>query len=318
MTYDSNDYSQAYQNPNQPSRPKKRKVWPWFLAAALALIVFCGGLTAIVSSGADPDPAPIKPTAIPTTTAPTLSAKKVAPAPKTAVPVDKPAPATINGDDLVHIGEDAPAGTYRAAGPIEGDMCYWKKSKDAEGTDIIANDIPAGGRPQVTLKKGQWFTSQGCPQWVLKPSSPKNLTVASSLRTKKVYVISQNLSGWPVSSAANWLDRYTGSDWVNAKSCPRGAYRCIWVKKDNSLRAPVIAATYGYNTSRVVIRVDVAYANSKGITSQAKRKYVIAHELGHAGFLRAHVGSRSNLMYAHVGGYHYGLTGAQKTILRKH
>src|SRR6185295_2564025 len=129
---------------------------------------------------------------------------------------------------------------------------------------------------------------------------------------------SQNLGGWPVASAVNWIDGYTVSDWVNAKSCPRGAYRCIWVKKDNGLRAPVIASTFGYNTSRVVIKVDVAYANSKGIKTQAKRKYVIAHELGHAGFIRAHNGSKSNLMYSHVGGYHYGLTASQKSILGSH
>lgn len=74
---------------------------------------------------------------------------------------------TIKGDDLVHVGEDVPAGTYRAVEAISGD-CYWKKSKDAEGSDIIDNDIPSGGRPQVTLKAGQWFTSDGCPDWVKK------------------------------------------------------------------------------------------------------------------------------------------------------
>lgn len=74
---------------------------------------------------------------------------------------------TIKGDDLVHVGEDVPAGTYRVATAVGGD-CYWKKSKDAEGDDIIDNDIPAGGRPQVTLKSGQWFTSKDCPDWIKK------------------------------------------------------------------------------------------------------------------------------------------------------
>lgn len=74
---------------------------------------------------------------------------------------------TIKGDDLVHVGEDVPAGTYRVATAVDGD-CYWKKSKDAEGDDIIDNDIPAGGRPQVTLKSGQWFTSKDCPDWIKK------------------------------------------------------------------------------------------------------------------------------------------------------
>ena len=75
----------------------------------------------------------------------------------------------INGDDLVHVGEDVPAGTYRMVEAVtSGDLCYWKKAKDAEGSDIIDNALPTGGRSQVTLKKGQWFTSQGCPDWQKK------------------------------------------------------------------------------------------------------------------------------------------------------
>lgn len=31
-----------------------------------------------------------------------------------------------------------------------------------------ANGLPAGGRPQVTLKRGQWFESRGCPDWRVK------------------------------------------------------------------------------------------------------------------------------------------------------
>ncbi len=90
----------------------------------------------------------------------------VAPSKSTAAKKTVP---TINGDDVVHIGEDVPAGVYRAVHAVDGDdMCYWNKSKDAEGSDIIDNDIVSGGRPQVTLKKGQWFTSQGCPDWQKK------------------------------------------------------------------------------------------------------------------------------------------------------
>lgn len=74
---------------------------------------------------------------------------------------------TIKGDDLVHVGEDVPAGTYRAVETVGAD-CYWKKSKDAEGDDIIDNDIPGAGRPQVTLKAGQWFVSKHCADWVKK------------------------------------------------------------------------------------------------------------------------------------------------------
>jgi len=98
--------------------------------------------------------------------------QSVAPAPKAATKSTtkpKPAPVTIKGDDIVHVGEDAPAGTYRAATAVDpGANCYWMKSSDAEGENIIDNDLPSGGRPQVTLKAGQWFTSSGCPTWVKK------------------------------------------------------------------------------------------------------------------------------------------------------
>lgn len=85
-----------------------------------------------------------------------------------AVPTVKSSP-TVGGDDIVHVGEDIPAGTYRVRTAVAGDdLCYWKKTKDSEGQDIISNDIPSGGRPQVTLKKGEWFTSSDCPTWVKK------------------------------------------------------------------------------------------------------------------------------------------------------
>lgn len=74
---------------------------------------------------------------------------------------------TIQGDDVVHVGYDVPAGIYRTNDRVEdGIYCYWSKSTDSEGRNIISNDLPQGGRPQVTLKKGQWFTSKGCPDWI--------------------------------------------------------------------------------------------------------------------------------------------------------
>jgi len=85
----------------------------------------------------------------------------------TGSPKTKPAAAatTIRGDDVVHVGEDVPAGTYRVVTAIDDNGCYWAKTSDAEGSKIIDNGIPSGGRPQVTLKTGQWFTSNGCPDW---------------------------------------------------------------------------------------------------------------------------------------------------------
>jgi hypothetical protein len=104
----------------------------------------------------------------PINTPPDASVSASAPAVVAAKPT-KAAP-HIEADTLVHVGEDAPAGVYRASADVKtlGGMCYWSKSRDAEGQDIIANDIVKGGRPQVTLAKGQWFVSQDCGEWAKK------------------------------------------------------------------------------------------------------------------------------------------------------
>ena len=44
--------------------------------------------------------------------------------------------------------------------------CYWSITRTgSNGDNIIANDIVAGGLPQVTLSRGQDFTTQGCGTW---------------------------------------------------------------------------------------------------------------------------------------------------------
>ena len=68
-------------------------------------------------------------------------------------------------DTPLKVGEDLPAGTYRVTASVSGRNCYWMKSSDSEGSNIVKNDVPQGGRPQVTLQEGQWFTSQDCGEW---------------------------------------------------------------------------------------------------------------------------------------------------------
>ena len=80
----------------------------------------------------------------------------------------KPTKPTIE-DGVYHVGEDIAAGTYRLAEPVtNSDLCYWRKSKDAEGENIIDNDLAGVGRLQVTLKRGQWFETNRCGTWVKK------------------------------------------------------------------------------------------------------------------------------------------------------
>ncbi|MFR1605768.1 MAG: hypothetical protein ACLSUZ_04855 [Bifidobacterium pseudocatenulatum] len=56
------------------------------------------------------------------------------------------------------VGKDIDAGTYRANNSVT-DRCYWEISV---GDDIVQNDIPGGGYPQVTVSDGQQFKLQNC------------------------------------------------------------------------------------------------------------------------------------------------------------
>lgn len=62
------------------------------------------------------------------------------------------------------VGVDVQPGTYRAKDTVS-DFCYWEITSDANGDHIVANDIVSGGRPTVTLKKGQFFKTHDCGTW---------------------------------------------------------------------------------------------------------------------------------------------------------
>ena len=69
------------------------------------------------------------------------------------------------GDGTWTVGVDIAAGTYRTTDTV-GSTCYWGiYTSGTNGDDIIANDIPGGGRPTVTLSKGQDFNSTRCGTW---------------------------------------------------------------------------------------------------------------------------------------------------------
>ena len=63
------------------------------------------------------------------------------------------------------VGSDIEPGTYRAAAAV-GSTCYWGiYQSGTNGSKIIENDIPGGGRPVVTLSPGQDFNSTRCGKW---------------------------------------------------------------------------------------------------------------------------------------------------------
>ncbi|GII22723.1 ATP synthase F0 subunit B [Planosporangium mesophilum] len=63
------------------------------------------------------------------------------------------------------VGVDIQPGTYRVKEAVSG-QCYWKINSDANGRNIVANDLVSGGRPTVSLSNGQYFTTQDCGDWI--------------------------------------------------------------------------------------------------------------------------------------------------------
>lgn len=78
------------------------------------------------------------------------------------------AEANTISDGTWTVGEDIKAGTYRTTSAVSS-RCYWGIYRSgSNGSDIIDNDIPNGGRPTVTLSKGQDFKSSNCGDWQKK------------------------------------------------------------------------------------------------------------------------------------------------------
>ncbi|SEE37094.1 hypothetical protein [Jiangella alba] len=68
-------------------------------------------------------------------------------------------------DGVWTVGLDIAAGTYRATDVSSS--CYWAVLRSgSNGDDIIANDLPSGGNPQVTVEDGHDFETVRCGEWV--------------------------------------------------------------------------------------------------------------------------------------------------------
>lgn len=78
---------------------------------------------------------------------------------------EKTKAANTIGDGTWTVGKDIEAGTYRAAADV-GSTCYWGiYATGSNGSNIIDNDLPGGGRPSVALSGGQDFKSSRCGKW---------------------------------------------------------------------------------------------------------------------------------------------------------
>jgi hypothetical protein len=78
---------------------------------------------------------------------------------------EKTKAANTVGDGTWTVGTDIEPGTYRAAADV-GSSCYWGiYATGSNGSNIIDNDLPGGGRPSVALSGGQDFKSSRCGTW---------------------------------------------------------------------------------------------------------------------------------------------------------
>lgn len=69
------------------------------------------------------------------------------------------------GDGTRTVGRDIEPGTYIPTADV-GSSCYWGiYATGTNGSDIVDNDLPGGGRPSVTLSEGQDFKSSRCGSW---------------------------------------------------------------------------------------------------------------------------------------------------------
>lgn len=156
-----------------PQKPKKNKALVVVLAL-IGFVVLACGIGAIVIDANAENKAPVKIPSYgttPVTTAPTTQPTRPSPSSGTgivlpAAPV-KAAPVTI-GEGVWEVGSDVKAGKYKLlVSPDPDANCYWEITRDDAGQDIVSNDLPTGGHPQVTLKKGQFFHTQDCGAWTL-------------------------------------------------------------------------------------------------------------------------------------------------------
>lgn len=145
--------------PPTPAQPRRTSPWVWVLLGLLGVLVLCGfgaivagvsGVQEANKAAASADPGDPYGNAVASSAPPTPA---------------KPSNGGFGEGDW-NVGTDIQPGTYRTEEPVSG-MCYWGIYRAGTNKgDIVENDIVTGGRPTVTLKAGQEFSSSGCGSWV--------------------------------------------------------------------------------------------------------------------------------------------------------
>jgi hypothetical protein len=155
-----------------PAPAVKPRVHPASIVLAVVggVALLCGGILGIgglaATTRATPSASPVyiytaTPVPVPAAVAPTTTTAPPAPPPP-ATPIIKEGTWTV--------GTDIAPGTYRTTADVSS-SCYWQITKSGSNGggigDIIANDLPGGGRPSVTLEVGHDFKTNRCGTWAL-------------------------------------------------------------------------------------------------------------------------------------------------------
>jgi hypothetical protein len=157
-------------SPQRPVPPTKlayspsSKALAWVGGIAIVMSLGIAGAGGLANSGKPVSADVATVTTTVTITAPAVASSATTTQPAATKPPPPPAP-TIE-DGVWTVGTDFPAGKYRVKENVQ-DTCYWEITKSGtNGSSIVENDIVTGGRPTVTLRKGQDFKSQDCGIWV--------------------------------------------------------------------------------------------------------------------------------------------------------
>jgi hypothetical protein len=139
-----------------------------FLFTLLLGIGIGGAANAPAPTAAPNTPAPVTVTG-PTEIVPGGTVTVTAPGRTvTVAPKAAPAPAIpdVIEDGLWEVGVDIQIGRYKVIEPVDpAAFCYWQISPVGKPDTIIDNGVVSGGRPIVTIKKGQTFETNGCGNW---------------------------------------------------------------------------------------------------------------------------------------------------------
>lgn len=94
----------------------------------------------------------------------------------TPAPVPAPSPGPVAGisDGTYTVGKDIAPGVYASAGPVSGQVCYWRRA----GADNVTLNNAMSKQPQTVqiLDTDVTFRTRGCQPWLPSDAPPSGET----------------------------------------------------------------------------------------------------------------------------------------------